>query len=157
MEDQEILDDTLFAEGKVFTKSHIIWAAVFGGPLSIAFMFSRNFKLFGQPNLAVRAWLIAFSIYLGVLFLSSELPAMENIPSIVYTLAFAFISNKFFMSYQAFKVYDHLENNGKTHRGMTVFLVIIVGFIATVALLIGYVYLLDPEGLKLLWEQMNER
>lgn len=155
MDNEEILDESFFADGKVFTKGHIIWAAVLGGPLAIAYMFSSNFKVFKQQNMVLRAWLVAFSIYLGVIYLSSVFPLLENLPSIFYTLAFAFISNRFFMIYQAFLADDHISKGGSTQSGFTVFLVILFGFIATIGLVLGVMYLMDPEGLRLIWEEVN--
>jgi len=156
MKNEDVLDESLFTDGKVFTKSNITWAAVFGGPIAVAYMFASNFGVFGPAQLAVRSWLVAFAIYLSILVISSYLP-LDSLPNFVYTVAYALIANGFFMKFQAEQVDRHLSHNGQKQGGVKAFLVIIMGMFTTLALIIGYMYLSDPEGVELLWQELSKQ
>jgi hypothetical protein len=79
--EQDIL--TQQSTQKVYNTNSFTIATILGGPLAAAYMASRNFNSFGEPNKGRYAWMIAIFLLVAAM-VTTLLPGFERIPNFIY-------------------------------------------------------------------------
>jgi hypothetical protein len=143
--EQDIL--TQQSTQKVYNTNSFTIATILGGPLAAAYMASRNFNSFGEPNKGRYAWMIAIFLLVAAM-VTTLLPGFERIPNFIYLLTFLFIVQMLIHRFQAKQIRHHIQEGGQLYpvsRAIVVGLIFMVGL---VVIILGLAYLLDNIGVE---------
>ena len=97
-------------------KERAIWLGTFlGGPLVAGYLMAENFKVFDEEHKARTTWtyaIIAMVAILGIIFF---IPGVEKIPSFVFPIVYAGVTNVLVQSHQHAKIEEHITNGGPVY------------------------------------------
>jgi hypothetical protein len=121
-------------------KTSMMWVGSYlGGPLVAGYIIAENFKAFGEPKLARKAWIysiVATIVIFAILFSIPE-KTLDAIPSLVipflYTIAAYFLMQHFHDR----NIGIHLSSGGRTFSWGRVIIVGLIGLIVTFALIVS--------------------
>jgi predicted Na+-dependent transporter len=122
-------------DGNVYSSKKIVVSSFFGGLIASGYMLYHNFKTFGddrKAKLTILISIVALIFMLG----SSFVPALDKVPSILYSL-FATLATSFFAKkYQADLTSKHLDAGGKLYETGRAVAVCIISILTLVALVL---------------------
>jgi hypothetical protein len=134
---EEVLDDKFLTQGKVYTKSQVRWAAIFGGAFAVAFLFGRNFKVFGEVEKLRFNWVGAVFYNTALFSLSFAIPETEDIPNLFFTIITVIVANGLFSKFLESKTAAHIKKSGKVQSGGSVFGFIVLSLVMNIAFAIS--------------------
>lgn len=117
---------------KAYKITGIKLAALLGGPLAAGYLISENFKSLDKPDLAKSSLYISILVLFGFIFFMFAIPekVVNAIPSILFPVIFALVSQVIVDKYQSHDLKEFWENGGLKHSnwraaGMALILAII--------------------------------
>jgi hypothetical protein len=135
---EQLLDE--IPEGKVYRVNSVGIATFFGGFPVGAYLLSHNFMVIGDKKKAIATWVVA-ALLLVLMAASEFIPVLSRIPTIVYTLFFAFLASWTARHFQLSYINNHIQKGGEVYTNNRVVAVTLIGVVVLVALLLG-IYLL---------------
>jgi len=123
---QEILDEPV-SLGKVFNEKSIWIASFLAGPLVAGFMLSINFKRIGKTEASTISLIFGFVILIGILMFSFLVPAADNIPNILFSIAYAWGAYIVYQRTQKKEILNHIRSGGEVYSWWIVALIILIG------------------------------
>ena len=135
--------DKQIPSGKIF-KDRAFWVGIFlGGPLVAGYLFSENFKTFGQPEKVRPTWIISIIVTIlifGVVFL---IPENINIPNQLIPIVYTAIAYGLFHKIQSEKASQHVNSGGLIHSWGRVIGVAVIGLLITIIPIFAIAYTYD--------------
>lgn len=135
--------DKQIPSGKIF-KDRAFWVGIFlGGPLVAGYLFSENFKTFGQPEKVRPTWIISIIVTIlifGVIFL---IPENINIPNQLIPIVYTAIAYGLFHKIQSEKAAQHVNSGGLIHSWGRVIGVGVIGLLITIIPIFAIAYTYD--------------
>lgn len=111
-----------------------------GGPIVAGYFIAENYKLFGRPEKAKRAWIIstlATVVIFGGLFF---MPNADKLPRYIVPIIFAGITYWMVQYYQGNDIKAHIQAGGGAYSRWRAALVGLIGAVVTVVVFLGVVY-----------------
>lgn len=146
--DSPIETKSAIPEGKVYTEKEIWSAALLGGPLSAAYLFASNYKLFGETDKVRKVWIwsvIATLALFGMIFLIPK-EIGDKIPNMVFPFIQAIIVQFLVNLYQKEKINVHINAGGKKYNWGRTILISLIGCIITLIPIILFVFIVTPKA-----------
>jgi len=138
----EIIDKQI-PKGKIF-KDRAFGVGIFlGGPLVAGYLFSENFKTFGQTEKVKPTWILsilATIIIFGGVFL---IPENIKIPNQIIPIIYTAIAYGLFHKIQSEKAAQHINAGGLIHNWGRVIGVGIIGLMITILPIFAIAYTYD--------------
>lgn len=134
---QETSDRKLFKENAVWLGTYL------GGPLTAGYLFAENFKSFGEPEKAKKAWIygtLTTIILLISLYFTPD-SFIAKVPHFLIPLVYSLIAKYIFQRQQLTKATEYINNGGQVFSLWRVFAIGLTGAAITVILLFGVAYL----------------
>lgn len=135
--------DKQIPDGKIF-KDKAFWVGIFlGGPLVAGYLFSENFKTFGQTEKVKPTWILsilATIIIFGGVFL---IPENIKIPNQIIPILYTAIAYGLFHKIQSEKATQHINAGGLIHNWGRVIGVGIIGLMITIIPIFAIAYTYD--------------
>jgi hypothetical protein len=128
---------------KLYNERAILIATFVGGPLAGGFLLAENFNRLNQSANAGKTW-IATAAALLFLFGSLFIPALDNIPGIVYSFAFCFTAHSIAKKYQGSQIMLHQTNGGQLFSTWRTVGLGLLAMLAMIAVIVGIMFLQDP-------------
>jgi len=132
----------------IFNDKAICVGIFLGGPLVAGYLFSENFKVFGQPEKIKLSWffsVIVTIIIFGSIFL---IPESVKIPNQIIPIIYTAIAYGLYYKFQSQKATQHINSGGKIHNWGRVISVGVIGLIITILPIfsIAYIYNTDEQA-----------
>ena len=128
---------------KLYNERAILIGTFVGGPLAGGYLLARNFAALNEPAKAGKTWMIVIGVLLllaGLVFI----PAMDAVPSIVYSFVFCFAAHSAARKFQGTNIALHQTNGGQLYSAWWAVLAGFVSLVFTLVVFIGIAYLQDP-------------
>jgi MFS family permease len=133
----------VISTAKLFKKRVIVICAFLAGPLVGGYMIAENFKHIGEKASYIRTLIITIAFTVVITLAMLFVPAIENIPNIVFPLCFASIASACVYFLQENKLQDHINNGAVYHKNERAFLVSLISLAIYIAFAFCLVYLFD--------------
>lgn len=118
--------------GKIF-KDKAFWVGIFlGGPLVAGYLFSENFKTFGQPEKVLPTWMISIIVTILIFGGVFIIPENINIPNQLIPIVYTAIAYGLFHKIQSEKATQHINSGGLIHNWGRVIGVSVIGLLITI-------------------------
>lgn len=135
--------DKQIPSGKIF-KDKAFWVGIFlGGPLVAGYLFSENFKAFGQSEKVRPTWIISIIVTIlifGGVFL---IPENINIPNQLIPVVYTAIAYGLFHKIQSERATQHISSGGLVHNWGRVIGVGVIGLLITILPVFAIAYTYD--------------
>ena len=137
---------------RIYTENEIGFAAFFFGPIAGAYFIARNFKVFEQPQRALRT-MISSVVFTALLFVALfTIPGAERLPHYILPLIFGLVANYLVQRYQGTAIGEHLDSGGAAFCwGRTVLVSLGIGVLTVavpVAVFVAYSFATDNTASK---------
>ena len=134
------------SEKKLFTGKAISVAAVFGGPVAAAFLFSKNYKTLGMHEAARKSLFFGIAGLVAFFAILFALPQrlVDAIPNAAFAGIWGGLAYALVHEYQQEHIETHLAEGGKKGSGWTVFGSTILGIILTLIIFVPFALLAPP-------------
>ena len=118
-------------EGRIYTNRAIHGGTFLGGPLVAGYLMAENFKVFGEPGKAQKAWL--YSIIGTIVIFGSALfiRQIDKVPKELIPLIYLAIAAAFVRAFQKTKIEAHINAGGQIYRWWRTLIVALIGFVFT--------------------------
>jgi len=126
--------------GKVFNDKNSMIALFLGGAFAGGYIFSHNFKVFGDKNKIVSSWIIAIVFQIIILFVAFSIPEKVRVPTFIYFLIYYGIFILFYNKFQKNKIEEHILAGGEKHHWSISLLVGLTALALNFSLIYGAVY-----------------
>jgi hypothetical protein len=136
----EELLDVEKPSGKVFTDKNSGIAIFLGGAFAGGYIFSHNFKIFGEKNKTINSWIIAILLQIIILFIAFSIPENVRIPNVIYFLVYLGIFTQFYNKFQRNKVEAHISSGGEKYHWSIGLLVGLIALVFNFALIYAAIY-----------------
>jgi hypothetical protein len=136
----EELLDVEKPSGKVFTDKNSGIAIFLGGAFAGGYIFSHNFKIFGEKNKTINSWIIAVVLQIIILFIAFSIPETVRVPTFIYFLIYYGIFILFYNKFQKIKVEEHLLAGGEKHHWSVSLLVGLIALALNFSLIYAAIY-----------------
>lgn len=133
--------------GKVYSLTQIYLATLFAGPLSGGYLIARNFKTLGEPHQSGTAIILAVASAIITVSVAM-IPALENIPPVIFVAAYTFGLCRWAQAKQDDKIDEFMAGGGETHKTGRVVLISLIGLVLCIVLLAGVVLVFDAVGIS---------
>jgi len=135
--------DKQIPNGKIF-KDKAFWVGIFlGGPLVAGYLFSENFKTFGQTEKVKPTWIISIFvtilIFVGVFLIPENIKIPNQLIPIVYTA----IAYGLFHKLQSERATQHINSGGLIYGWGRVIGIGVVGLLITILPIFAIAYTYD--------------
>jgi len=138
----EIIDEQI-PNGKIF-KDKAFWVGIFlGGPLVAGYLFSENFKTFGQPEKVKPTWILSILATIAILGGIFLIPKNINIPNQLIPIVYTAIAYGLFHKIQSERATQHINSGGLIHNWGRVIGVSVIGLLITILLVFAIAYTYD--------------
>ena len=130
-------------KNKIF-KEKAFWVGTFlGGPLVAGYLFSQNFKVFGEKDKITPTWIIAIIVTIVVFGIAFIIPENINIPNQLIPIAYSAFAYGLFKKYQENQSNEHIESGGQFYSWWRVIGISIIGLLITVIPIFGTAFAMD--------------
>lgn len=130
-------------KNKIF-KERAFWVGTFlGGPLVAGYLFSENFKAFGEKEKITPTWIIAIIVTIVVFGIAFMIPENVNFPNQLIPIAYSAIAYGLFKKYQENQSNEHIESGGQFYSWWRVIGISIIGILITVIPIFGTLFAID--------------
>ncbi|NCD43263.1 MAG: hypothetical protein EOL88_14415 [Bacteroidia bacterium] len=135
--------DRQIPNGKIF-KDKAFWVGIFlGGPLVAGYLFSENFKTFGQPDKVKPTWIISIIVTILIFGFAFLIPENINIPNQLIPITYTAIAYGLFHKIQSERATQHINSGGLIHSWGKVIVVGLIGLLITLLPILAIAYTYD--------------
>ena len=113
----------------------------FGGPLVTAYLLTRNYQMLEKTEMSRKIWIFCIALFLLSLLLSFSI--FENIPAIVYTLAYTALGYFAAQKLQGESIRNHVAEGGALHSNWKTLLIGIMVTAIFVVMALIFFFLLE--------------
>lgn len=129
--------------GKIF-KDKAFWVGIFlGGPLVAGYLFSENFKTFGQTEKVKPTWILSILATIAIFGGIFLIPENINIPNQLIPIVYTAIAYGLFHKIQSEKATQHINSGGLIHNWGRVIGVGVIGLLITILPIFAIAYTYD--------------
>ncbi|MDB5281702.1 MAG: hypothetical protein JWO06_777 [Bacteroidota bacterium] len=130
---------------KIYSRKGIRVATFLGGPFLGAYMFGHNFRVFGTPEKARKAWLMSLLVFIvvfgfGYVVLSDPRPG-HKMPPYLILLIYSGLVSLLVRDYEGEEIERHLNRGGDTYSVLRVIGLIILSAVLTLIIPVGFLFL----------------
>ena len=140
---------------KVFSSKAALGGVLLGGPIVFGYILAHNYRVFGQSQKANYAWLLALSIAVVAFFLPDYIPALQGSSS-MFSILVALGCRSIVDYSQANDIKNHLASGGQLQPWWVTLLIGLMGLLLTIAAIILFFSVMDPEGFKGLLKEIKD-
>ena len=112
-------------------------------PLVVGYMLSINFRRSDQVNNANLSLILGILVLIIVLIFSFIIPALDNIPDILFNIVYVFGARTIFLRYQKKEVILHIQNGGQVYNWWVVAGLIFLGMLLVFGVLLIFFLIED--------------
>ncbi|WP_448699421.1 hypothetical protein ACFGVR_20695 [Mucilaginibacter sp. AW1-3] len=141
-QNDDIILEQQIPAGKVYGE-RAAWTGVFlGGPIVAGYFIAENYKLFGQPEKAKRAWIISIAATVIIFGALCFAPNADKMPRYIVPIIFGGITYWIIQYYQGSDIKAHVQASGGVYSQWRAALVGVIGAIVTLAAFASIIFVL---------------
>lgn len=129
-------------ERPVYTIRMIVICTFIGGLPAGGYMIYQNFKTFGDMGKA-RATIILIIAGMLLLFGTAFVPALENVPGLVFTILLTLAVSLLTQKFQSDLIFKHIQSDGKIYSSGRAILICVISILILAAFALGAFYMQD--------------
>ena len=121
----------------IYTRNAIRTAALLGGPFIGAYMMDHNFKVFGTPEKAKKAWLMSITVFVvvfgfGYVMKTGDETGGKHFPTYLLLLIYSALISLVARDYQGAEIERHINHGGPTYGALRITGLIALGLAAMI-------------------------